>query len=84
MYYTEGWQAEAEQILREAGINEIETYREDTYGKEDIFVFTVGERSFSASDLQAFPRTNSYTPTSRVPAIVCYHRSHASQTRPSL
>ena len=35
---------------------EIETYREDTYGVEDIFVFTFGERVFSAGDLQEFPR----------------------------
>lgn len=35
---------------------EIETYREDTYGVEDIFGFAFGDRSFSASDLQAFPR----------------------------
>ena len=36
---------------------EIETYREDTYGTEDISVFSFGERSFSASDLQPFPRS---------------------------
>ena len=35
---------------------EIETYREDTYGVEDIFVFGFGERVFSAGDLQEFPR----------------------------
>ena len=35
---------------------EIETYREDAYGTEDVSVFSFGERSFSASDLKAFPR----------------------------
>ena len=36
---------------------EIETYREDTYGTEDIFVYGFGERVFSAAELHSFPRT---------------------------
>lgn len=54
-----GYRAEVTGKLQNNGCQatyEIETYREDTYGTEDIFVYGFGERSFSASDLQAFPR----------------------------
>ena len=54
-----GYRAEVTGELQNNGCQatyEIETYREDTYGTEDIFVYGFGERVFSASDLQAFPR----------------------------
>ena len=54
-----GYRAEVTGKLQNNGCQatyEIETYREDTYGVEDIFVFSFGERVFSAGDLQEFPR----------------------------
>ena len=55
-----GYRAEVTGDLQNNGCQatyEIETYREDTYGVEDIFVFSFGERVFSAGDLQGFPRS---------------------------
>ena len=54
-----GYRAEVTGKLQNNGCQatyEIETYREDTYGTENIFVYGFGEQVFSASDLQAFPR----------------------------
>ena len=54
-----GYRAEVTGTLQNNGCQatfEIETYREDTYGVEDIYVFDFGERVFSASDMQNFPR----------------------------
>ena len=56
-----GYRAEVTGELQNNGCQvtyEIETYREDTYGVEDIYVFSFGEQVFSASDLQTFPRQN--------------------------
>ena len=55
-----GYRAEVTGDLQNNGCQatyEIETYREDTYGVEDIFVFSFGERVFSAGDMQGFPRS---------------------------
>ena len=54
-----GYRAEITGELQNNGCQatyEIETYREDTYGTEDIFVYGFGERVFSSSDLLGFPR----------------------------
>ena len=54
-----GYRAEVTGELQNNGCQatfEIETYREDTHGVEDIFVFGFGERVFSTSELQGFPR----------------------------
>ena len=54
-----GYRAEVTGELQNNGCQatfEIETYREDTYGVEDIFVFSFGERVFSSGDLLGFPR----------------------------
>ena len=54
-----GYRAEVTGDLQNNGCQatyEIETYREDTYGVEDIFVFSFGERVFLAGELQGFPR----------------------------
>ena len=55
-----GYRAEVTGELQNNGCQatfEIETYREDTYGVEDIFVFGFGERVFSSGDLLGFPRS---------------------------
>ena len=55
-----GYRAEVTGELQNNGCQatfEIETYREDTYGEEDIFVFSFGERVFSSGDLLGFPRS---------------------------
>ena len=54
-----GYRAEITGELQNNGCQatyEIETYREDTYGTEDIFVYGFGETVFSAGDLLGFPR----------------------------
>ena len=38
---------------------EVEIYREDTYGVEDVFAFGFGDQVFSAADLMPFPRAGS-------------------------
>ena len=35
---------------------EVEIYREDTYGVEDVFAFGFGDQVFAGSDLEPFPR----------------------------
>ena len=55
-----GYRAEVTGELQNNGCQstyEIETYREDTYGVEDIFAFAFGERVYPASELQGFPRS---------------------------
>ena len=54
-----GYRAEVTGKLQNNGCQatyEIETYREDTYGTENIFVYGFGEQALSAADLQSFPR----------------------------
>ena len=55
-----GYRAEVTGELQNNGCQatfEIETYREDTHGVEDIFAFAFGERVVSAGDLLGFPRS---------------------------